>query len=86
MVWAEAKADLLDSRSWHKHNEPVLKAAPSDSICGANNVNFVESDDKDRPYMLYETMTSQRTGGYQKQIRLKTVTYSRDGMPVLGKP
>ena len=86
MVWAEAKADLLDSRSWHKHNEPVLKAAPSDSICGANNVSFVESDDKDRPYMLYETMTSQRTGGYQKQIRLKTVTYGRDGMPVLGNP
>ena len=86
MVWADAKANLLDSRSWHKHSEPVLKATPSDSICGPNNVCFVPSGDADRPYMLYETMAALHTGGYQKQIRLKTIGYDHDGMPVLGKP
>ena len=86
MVWADADANLLDRRSWHKHREPVLKSSPTDSVFGPSDIDIVASGDKDHPYMLYETMKRMGDGSFIKQIKLKKIFYDSDGMPVLGKP
>ena len=85
MVWADTSANLLDSRSWHKSKEPAFMSMGQDSIFCANDICIVPSDDPNRPILLYETKQDENKGNLVKQIRIKNISWDKNGFPVLNK-
>ena len=84
VMYADTKANLLDSRSWHKSGNPVTIGNGLDSIRGASNICVVDNNKGNDPYMLYETKFYDKTAhNYVKQIRLRTIEWGQDGLPVI---
>ena len=86
-VYADASADLLDSRSWHKAAEPVMTTTGNDSIKAPTDICLVPDSKSDKTWLLYETKYYNPTvHAYVKQIRMKHIAWGDDGLPIFGKP
>lgn len=82
MMSADTKANLLDSRSWHKSDSPVMMGNGLDSIKGGSNICIVDNINGGNPFLLYETkFYNKSTHSYVSQIRLKTIEWGKDGLP-----
>lgn len=85
MVYADAKANLLDPKSWHKRKEPVFMSALEDSIYAPANISLVTPKNNDDAVLLYETR-SMRDETLVKQVRMKNIEFDSDNLPIFGKP
>ena len=85
MVYADAKANLLDSTVWKKHPEPLLMMSRRNSIYGPASISLVPSPDNSETFMLYEAKSMTLTG-VVKNVLMQKIRWNDSGFPVLGSP
>ena len=87
MLTAPSDANLLDIRSWSKSQEPIYIGSTSrnDSIYGCSNISLVPAADKTGYLLFYESMSIDDDGTQHRDIRMRPLTWSDDGMPDFSK-
>lgn len=83
MLYAPIGSDLLDPKSWTKLSEPQFVPDSSSHIFGTSNVSIVASPDKNRQYLLYQAKHNDSSGAAVNDIRIKEISWSERGLPVL---
>lgn len=83
MLYADAKADLLDPTSWTKHPTPVLQGAGR--TLGIGHACFTKSPDGTQDWIIYHTKTRPEHGWADRVVHAQPFTW-RDGFPVFGAP
>lgn len=87
MVWADAHADLMDPSSWHKHPEPVFKAANTRGTYAAGHNSFFRSPDGSEDWILYHANPEPGQGcGGHRSPRMQKIIWGASGMPDFGNP
>jgi GH43 family beta-xylosidase len=89
MIWADARANLLDPKSWTKLAEPVFSAAvskPAGTFAAGHN-SFYQSPDGKTDYLLYHANAKpgQGCGGFRSP-RSQPFTWTPSGFPLFGSP
>lgn len=85
VLYADTGSNLLDQSSWTKISEPQFVADSTSGLFGTSNISVVQSPDKQKTYMMYETK-HEENGYIPRDIRLKEITWDGNSLPVFGKP
>ena len=91
LLWADAKADLLDSASWTKSKKPVFQSAPHNGIYGPGHNSFTRSEDGEHDVMVYHARTYPDIKGDplwdpNRHTFTKRLVWDDQGWPVFGEP
>lgn len=89
MVYADARTDLLQARSWRKHPEPVFKAAgsPATGVYAAGHNSFFKSPDGKQDWILYHANSAPNQGcGQRRSPRAQPFGWTPAGFPDFGTP
>lgn len=85
LLYADTRSNLLDPHSWTKISEPQFVADSTSGLFGTSNISMVQSTDRTKTYMLYEAK-HEENGYIPRDIRLKEITWDKNGLPVFGEP
>ena len=84
MLHADARADLLDPRSWTKHPAPLFQGAGR--TLGAGHCSFTTSPDGTQDWIIYHTKTQRDAGWTDRVVHMQPFTWREDGFPEFGEP
>lgn len=88
MLTADADADLLDPKSWHKSQTPLFAQSPENGVYGTGHNSFFVSPDGKENYILYharDTQVDPEGAGDTRTPRMQKFEW-KDGYPVFGTP
>ncbi|HEY7119699.1 MAG TPA: glycoside hydrolase family 43 protein, partial [Tepidisphaeraceae bacterium] len=83
MLWADAKANLLDPRSWNKVSHPVFESTRE--VFGVGHCSFTTSPDGRQDWIVYHSKV-ERGEGWARVVRMQRFTWTEDGFPDFGRP
>ncbi len=87
MLSAKANSDLLNAKSWIKHQEPVFKQAIENGVYAPGHNSFFKSPDGAEDWILYHANSEAGQGcGIERSPRAQKFTWDKNGFPVFGKP
>ncbi len=87
MLTANVDADLLDTSSWIKSNEPVFTQSSENGVYGPGHNSFFKSPDGKEDYILYHANSEPGQGcGNHRSPRAQKFTWNNDGSPNFGEP
>ena len=87
MLYADARADLLDARLWTKNPKPVFEALGVKGTFGAGHNSFFKSPDGTEDWILYHANSAPGQGcGRFRSPRAQRFGWTADGMPDFGEP
>lgn len=91
LLWADADADLLDARNWHKSPTPVFGTDTERHIFGPGHNSFTVSEDGHTDVMIYHARDYREIEGDplwnpDRHARIQPLAWDAHGMPVFGRP
>jgi len=91
LLYANANADLLNSASWAKLPQPVLKTNPAASVFGPGHNSFTTTPDGKTDILVYHARNYEKIQGDSlynpdRATRAQTIRWRPDGMPDFGTP
>jgi len=91
LIYADEKADLLDSASWTKLPQPVLKTAPAASVFGPGHNSFTTTPDGKTDILVYHARNYEKIRGDSltnpdRATRAQVIRWRKDGFPEFGDP
>ncbi len=87
MIWADAKANLLDTKSWTKVQQPVFQATNVSGTVAAGHHSFFRSPDGTQDWILYHANREPGQGcGGKRSPRAQQFHWRADGFPDFGTP
>ena len=91
LLHADAKADLLDSASWTKLPEPVLKSDPAAKVFGPGHNSFTTTPDGKTDILVYHARDYEKIQGNSlynpdRATRAQVIRWREDGFPDFGLP
>ena len=90
LLWADAQADLMDARSWHKSPEPVFSSSAGHGIYGPGHNSFLVEPDGTVLNVFharnYRDITGDPLKDAGRATRVQPVAFKADGMPDFGAP
>lgn len=87
MLTIDADANLLDSASWIKSQQPVFKSFGKNGVYAAGHNSFFSSPDGKENWILYHANDAPGQGcGKFRSPRAQRFTWSKQGTPVFGDP
>lgn len=91
MLTADADADLLDTKSWTKSKEPVLKSCPENDVYGPGHNCFTTTPDGKKVIIVYHARDYEKIEGDplhnpDRATRAQEVKWNADGTPDFGLP
>ncbi len=91
LLIADAKADLLDPKSWKKSPEPVLKSDPAASQYGPGHNGFTTTPDGKTDILVYHSRNYEKIIGDplnnpDRATRAQFIHWRPDGTPDFGTP
>jgi GH43 family beta-xylosidase len=87
MLSTSSKANLLDSRSWKKSQEPIFQQSVQNQVFGTGHNSFFKSPDGTEDWILYHANSSSDQGcGNTRSPRAQKITWKTDGTPFFGEP
>jgi len=79
--------DLMDAASWTKHDQPVFKQSPANSVFAPGHNSFFKSPDGKEDWILYHANSKPGEGcGEHRSPRAQKFTWNADGTPNFGEP
>ncbi len=89
LLWADAKADLLDPVSWHKLDKPVFFSNEALKRFGPGHNSFTR-DENGRDIMVYHARDYKDIDGEplydpNRHTRIRVLKWTKDGMPDFGQ-
>ena len=89
LLWADAEADLLDARNWHKSLTPVFVTDVERQVFGPGHNSFTVDGDTD--LMIYHARDYREIEGDplwnpDRHARVQPLSWDAQGMPVFGRP
>jgi GH43 family beta-xylosidase len=89
LLWADAEADLLDARNWHKSLTPVFVTDVERQVFGPGHNSFTVDGDTD--LMIYHARDYREIEGDplwnpDRHARVHLLSWDAQGMPVFGRP
>lgn len=90
LLWAEADADLMDARSWHKSPGPVFTSSAEHGIYGPGHNSFLVEPDG-TVFNVYHARNYRDIAGDPlkdtgRATRVQPLAFTPDGMPDFGLP
>ena len=85
MLYAHTDADLLDSNSWTKVQEPLFVADDSNRLYGTSNISLLNMPDGKPTEMLYEANLL-ANGHWLRCIWVQQIGWNKNGLPEFGRP
>jgi GH43 family beta-xylosidase len=87
MMVADASSDLLNAASWKKHDQPLFRQSPKNSVYAPGHNCFFKSPDGKEDWILYHANSEpgQGCGGFRSP-RAQPFTWNEDGTPYFGEP
>lgn len=86
MAYSRSDSDLTSADSWSKLPEPVFSQNADSLALGAGHLTFFR-DRKDSLYILYNAYSGRMPDNTDnRSTRMQRVSWSKDGIPQLGKP
>lgn len=86
MLTADAKADLLDPKTWHKSQAPVLATNAAEKIFGPGHNSFTTASDGANVIVFhardYRDIKGDPLNDPNRSTYLRKITWSADGTPV----
>lgn len=87
MLTADAKADLLNPKSWTKSAQPVFKQSAENKVYAPGHNSFFKSANGKEDWILYHANPEPNQGcGNHRSPRAQKFTWNADGTPNFGKP
>ena len=91
LIYANANADLLDSASWTKLPEPVLKTDSAASVFGPGHNSFTTTPDGKTDILVYHARNYEKIRGDSltnpdRATRAQVIRWRKDGFPDFGDP
>ena len=91
LLHADENADLLDSASWTKLPEPVLKSDPAASVFGPGHNSFTTTPDGKTDILVYHALNYEKIRGDSlrnpdRATRAQVIRWRADGMPDFTPP
>jgi GH43 family beta-xylosidase len=91
LLTADADADLLDPKSWHKAKEPVLKSNAATSQYGPGHNSFTTTPDGKTDILVYHSRNYEKIEGGalanpDRATRAQIIRWKPDGTPDFGVP
>lgn len=87
MLTANSGANLLDPKSWTKHDKPVFSGDPSVGVYATGHNTFFTSPDGKEDWILYHANAGPDQGcGGKRSPRAQKFSWNADGTPNFGKP
>lgn len=91
LLWADAGADLLDARQWHKSPTPIFTTDVEYEIFGPGHNSFTTSADGQADLMIYHARDYRDIEGdplwnADRHARVHPLSWDAHGMPVFGRP
>lgn len=90
LLWADADADLLDPRAWHKLPEPVFFSNEALKRFGPGHNSFTVAEDGKTDVMIYHARDYKDIKGEplydpNRHTRARVLRWTKDGMPDFGQ-
>lgn len=91
LLHADANADLLNPKSWHKSAQPVFKTCYEHKVFGPGHNSFTVSEDGMTDMLVYHARTYTEIVGDplwdpNRHAYVKPLKWAAQGMPVFGRP
>jgi GH43 family beta-xylosidase len=87
VLQADAKANLLDAKSWRKFDHPFLSTDPEASAFGPGHNGFFKSPDGKQDWIIYHANPQPHQGcGNFRSPRIQPFGWSADVTPNFGAP
>lgn len=91
LLYADENADLLDSASWTKLPEPVLRSDPAVSVFGPGHNSFTTTPDGQTDILVYHARSYEKIQGNalanpDRATRAQVIRWRQDGFPDLSPP
>lgn len=91
LLWADADADLLDARSWHKSPAPVFVSDAERKVFGPGHNSFTVAEDGQTDLLVYHARNYTDIEGDplwnpDRHTCVQPLQWNADGMPVFGRP
>jgi GH43 family beta-xylosidase len=91
LLWADENANLLDPTVWRKSREPVFCSCFEHGVYGPGHSCFTVAEDGQTDLLVYHARTYTEIVGDplwdpNRHTYVKPISWSADGMPVLGRP
>lgn len=86
MLMADAKADLLDPRSWKQYPQPVFERNDANGVYGPGHNGFFHSPDGKEDWIVYHGKTTSVYTYAGRTTRVQKFTWNPDGTPNFGVP
>ena len=83
LLYADAGADLLDPKSWHKLASPVFQS--TQDVFGVGHCCFTTSPDGKEDWIAYHAKKSRREG-WDREVHVQKFNWRDDGLPDFGVP
>ena len=86
LLIAKVDDDLLDAASWHQHPTPVLRRSDRNGVYGPGHNGFFRSPDGTQDWIVYAAKTVATFTYAHRTPRAQRMSWSPDGLPVIGEP
>jgi GH43 family beta-xylosidase len=91
LLWADADADLLDARSWHKSPAPVFVSDAEREVFGPGHNSFTVAEDGQTDLLVYHARNYTDIEGDplwnpDRHTCVQPLAWDAQGMPVFGRP
>lgn len=90
LLWADADADLLDPKSWHKSPGPVFSTSPENQQYGPGHNSFLVEPDGTVLNVFharnYRDIVGDPLRDTGRATRVQPLAFTADGMPDFGLP
>lgn len=91
LLTADQDADLLDSSSWKKSEDPVFESSEENGIYGPGHNSFTTSPDSSKDLFIYHARSYKEIDGDplndpNRHTRVQVIEWNEDGTPRFGVP
>lgn len=90
LLWADEAADLMDSESWNKLEEPVFSTNAEVRRFGPGHSCFTVSEDDQNDVLIYHARVYEQIRGnslydFNRHTRARIITWDENGFPDFGQ-
>lgn len=79
--------DMLDPANWEKHPKPFFRKSEENGVYAPGHNSFFKSPDGTEDWILYHANSNPGEGcGGKRSPRMQKISWSEEGLPVLGVP
>ena len=86
LLIADARADLMDPRSWKQHPVPVFARVDQHGVFGPGHNNFFKSPDGKEDWIVYHAKSGIANSYADRSARAQPFTWNPDNTPYFGLP